>query len=146
NAPAAHLASALLAAALTTATPAFAAAQQETPVAQPQAQTADDPYLWLGDVTGDKALGWAKQQNARTDAEVAATPGFAKLQSDILAILDSNAKIPDVTKIGDYYYNFWKDAQHERGLWRRTTLDEYRKPDPAWETVLDLDALNKAEG
>jgi prolyl oligopeptidase len=124
--------------------PAFAAdAQQEA--AMPESATSD-PYLWLEDVTGDKALGWAKQQNARTDAELAAGPEFAKLQSDILAILDSDAKIPDVEKIGDHYYNFWKDAQHERGLWRRTTLDEYRKPDPQWETVIDLDALNKAEG
>ena len=151
NAPGAQqLAAALLAAALTAAAPALAAGplaadQKETSVANPQAQTADDPYLWLEDVTGDEALRWAKQQNARTDAELAATPGFATLQSDILAILDSNAKIPDVTRIGDYYYNFWKDAQHERGLWRRTTLDEYRKPEPQWETVLDLDALNKAE-
>src|SRR5690606_9044735 len=63
----------------------------------------------------------------------------------IRAILDSDAKIPGVEKIGGYYYNFWKDKQHERGVWRRTTLDEYRKPEPKWETVLDLDALNKAE-
>ena len=67
-------------------------------------------------------------------------------QADIRAILDSDQKIPGVQKIGDHYYNFWKDKQHERGLWRRTTLDEYRKPQPKWETVLDLDALNKAEG
>jgi prolyl oligopeptidase len=124
--------------------PAFAAdAQQEA--AMPESATSD-PYLWLEDVTGDKALGWAKQQNARTDAELAAGPEFAKLQSEIRAILDSDARIPDVEKIGDHYYNFWKDAQHERGLWRRTTLDEYRKPEPRWETVIDLDALNKAEG
>ena len=71
---------ALLAAVLTTAVPAFAADQKEPAVADPQAQTADDPYLWLEDVTGDKALGWAKQQNARTDAELAATPGFAQLR------------------------------------------------------------------
>ena len=46
-----------------------------------------------------------------------------------------------VAKLGPHYYNFWKDAQHKRGLWRRTTLDEYRKAEPAWETVIDLDAL-----
>ena len=142
---------ALLAAALIFAiAPAFAADQKEPTVAQPdvtqpQAQSAD-PYLWLEDVTGDKALTWARQQNARTDAELASGPEFAKLKTGILAILDSDAKIPGVDKIGDYYYNFWKDARHERGLWRRTTLDEYRKPEPKWETVIDLDALNKAEG
>src|SRR3546814_15544275 len=60
--------------------------------------------------------------------------------------LDSDAKIPYVGKRGEYYYNFWQDAQYERGIWRRTTLDEYRKDEPKWETLLDLDALNKAEG
>ena len=118
---------------------------QETPVAENVA-AATDPYLWLEDVTGDKALGWAKQQNARTDAELATGPGFEQLKAEILAILDSDEKIPGVQKIGDYYYNFWKDAEHERGLWRRTTLDEYRKDEPRWETIIDLDALNKAEG
>jgi prolyl oligopeptidase len=154
NARRAPRAAALLATALLAAAPAFAAGQHDQkeaavadsdPAPQAQAPAADDPYLWLEDVTGDKALGWAKQQNAHTDAELAATPGFDKLQSDILAILDSDAKIPYVSKIGDYYYNFWKDAQHVRGLWRRTTLDEYRKPDPKWETVIDLDALDKVE-
>ena len=51
-----------------------------------------------------------------------------------------------VTKIGDRFYNVWRDAAHPKGLWRRTTLDEYRKPEPAWETVLDLDALSVQEG
>ncbi len=112
---------------------------QEKPV-------ANDPYAWLEDVEGQKPLEWVRAQNAKTEAEIAATPEFRRLEADILAILDSDAKIPGVQKIGDYYYNFWKDKQHERGLWRRTTLDEYRKPEPKWETVLDLDALNAAEG
>jgi len=125
------------------AAPALAANQEDSAVAE---TTPADPYLWLEDVTGDKPLAWARQQNARTDAELAQGPQFAKLQADILAILDSDEKIPGVEKIGDYYYNFWKDARHERGLWRRTTLEEYRKDDPEWETIIDLDALNKAEG
>jgi prolyl oligopeptidase len=87
-----------------------------------------------------------KARNAKAEAEIATTADFKSLEAEILAILDSDAKIPGVQKIGDYYYNFWKDKQHERGLWRRTTLAEYRKPQPKWETVLDLDALNKAEG
>ena len=138
---------ALAAAGLVASTAVFAApalaAQQEDTVAE---TTPADPYLWLEDVTGDKPLAWAKQQNARTDAELAQGPEFAKLQSEILAILDSDANIPYVGKMGDYYYNFWKDAEHERGLWRRTTLEEYRKDEPRWETIIDLDALNRAEG
>ena len=123
------------------AVPAFAAdATQE-----PAMPATDDPYLWLEDVTGAKPMAWVGEQNARTDAELASTPGFDALQGQVEAILDSKAKIPDVEKIGDGYYNFWKDAQHPRGLWRRTTLAEYRKPEPKWETVIDLDALGAAE-
>lgn len=114
--------------------------------AQEQNTVANDPYAWLEEVEGQKQLDWVRAQNAKAEAEIASTPEFKQLEASILAILDSDAKIPGVQKIGAYYYNFWKDKQHERGLWRRTTLEEYRKPQPQWETVLDLDALNKAEG
>ncbi len=114
--------------------------------AQEQNTVANDPYAWLEDVEGQKQLDWVRAQNAKAEAEIASTPAFKELEASILAILDSDAKIPGVQKIGPYYYNFWKDKQHERGLWRRTTLEEYRKPQPQWETVLDLDALNKVEG
>jgi prolyl oligopeptidase len=60
--------------------------------------------------------------------------------------LDSNERIPFVTKHGEYYYNFWRDRKNERGLWRRTTLNEYQKSTPEWEVLLDLDALGKSEG
>jgi prolyl oligopeptidase len=106
----------------------------------------EDPYQWLEEVQGDKALAWVREQNTRSEAELAQSAGFRKLEGEIRAILDSDAKIPAVEKIGDHYYNFWKDKDHARGLWRRTTLEEYRKPNPRWETVIDLDALNKAEG
>lgn len=121
------------------ATAVHAQAASETPA-------GDDPYAWLEDVGGDRALGWVREQNAKAEAELASTPEFKRLEADILAILDSDEKIPGVQKIGAHYYNFWKDKQNPRGLWRRTTLDEYRKPKPQWETVIDLDALNKAEG
>jgi prolyl oligopeptidase len=113
------------------------------------AMAADEPqdnYAWLEDVTGDKPLAWVKEQNARSEGRLAQTPQFRQMEAGIREVLDSDAKIPGVEKIGDYYYNFWKDKQHERGVWRRTTLVEYRKAEPLWETVLDLDALNKAEG
>ncbi len=122
---------------------AVGAAHAQEPVAVP---ATSDPYLWLEEVSGDKPLDWVKAENARTEAELAATPEFKALEAQILAILDSDAKIPGVQKIGDHYYNFWKDRNHQRGLWRRTTLAEYRRAAPQWETVIDLDALNKAEG
>lgn len=105
----------------------------------------DDPYQWLEEIEGARALAWVRERNARTEAELAATPQFRQLEADIRTILDSDAKIPYVEKIGEFYYNLWKDKDHARGIWRRTTLAEYRKPNPAWETVLDIDALNAAE-
>jgi prolyl oligopeptidase len=101
----------------------------------------DDPRLWLEDVTGDRALAWVRERNAESTAELTKSEAFRSLEGRILSVLDSNAKIPMISKLGPYYYNFWKDAKHRRGLWRRTTLEEYRKADPTWETVIDLDAL-----
>jgi prolyl oligopeptidase len=105
-----------------------------------------DPHLWLEEVAGEKPLAWVRERNARCVAAIGETPDFKTLETRILSILDSKEKIPFVTKIGDRYYNFWRDAANPKGVWRRTTLDEYRKPQPAWETVLDVDALAKAEG
>jgi prolyl oligopeptidase len=109
------------------------------------AMAQDDPYLWLEDVTGEKAIAWVKEQNANSQKVLEAEPGFADLRNDIRAILDSNARIPYVNKLGDYYYNFWRDKTNPAGLWRRTTLVEYQKAEPKWEILLDLDALNKTE-
>lgn len=105
----------------------------------------EDPYLWLEDVTGDKALNWVKERNAKTQGEFESKPEFNKLKDDLLEILNSKERIPFVTKYGEHYYNFWKDEKNERGVWRRTTLEEYRKAEPKWEVVLDLDAVATAE-
>ena len=104
----------------------------------------EDRFLWLEDVTGEKSLDWARARNAES-AKVLVTPEEAALEKRLLDILDSKERIPDVNKLGPYYYNFWRDAKNPRGIWRRTTLDEYRKPEPAWQTVIDVDALGAAE-
>lgn len=117
------------------------AQQARTP---PQSPPVSDPYAWLEDVTGDKATAWVKDRNAETARELEGG-SFATLQAGILKILDSDARIPYVGKLGASYYNVWRDAKNPRGLLRRTTLDEYRKPNPQWETVLDVDALGAAE-
>ena len=106
---------------------------------------SQDPYQWLEDVTGKKALDWVAQHDARSTKALADDEAFKALDARFLAILDSKEKIPYVEKVGDSYYNFWQDRDHPRGLWRRTTLAEYRKDRPAWETVLDVDSLNRAE-
>ena len=106
----------------------------------------DDPYLWLEDVTGERALAWVREQNATTSKELEASPQFASIRARLLAVYDSQERIPAVVKIGDHFYNFWRDPNNVRGIWRRTTLAEYRKAKPQWETVLDVDALAAKEG
>lgn len=105
----------------------------------------DDSYLWLEEVEGERALDWVRAQNAVALEKLEADPGFTKLRDDLLAILDSRERIPFVSRHGEHYYNFWRDQQNPRGLWRRTTLDEYRKAEPKWDVLLDLDALAKDE-
>ncbi len=109
------------------------------------AEEPKDPFLWLEDVTGDKALSWVKEKNAASTGELTKGPEFAVLNKRLLQILDSKDRIPTVSKHGSWYYNFWRDDKNKRGLWRRTTLDEYRKDKPNWEIVLDLDALGEKE-
>eukprot|EP00039_Didymoeca_costata_P024962 m.11957 g.11957 ORF g.11957 m.11957 type:complete len:708 (+) comp4563_c0_seq2:125-2248(+) len=104
----------------------------------------EDPHEWLENVTSDSALDWAKERNAHA-LRTLGNPHESKTYEQILKILDSKDKIPYVKKIGDKYYNLWQDKKHLRGLWRRTTLEEFQKPDTQWETVLDLDALNEKE-
>jgi prolyl oligopeptidase len=111
-----------------------------------QADELTDPYVWLEDVQGDKQLEWVRARNEEAVSALATGDGFKALEQRLLGILDSKEKIPFVSRIGSHFYNFWRDASHPRGIWRRTTLDEYRKAEPAWETVLDVDALGKAEG
>ncbi|HMC64243.1 MAG TPA: hypothetical protein VKI65_04830, partial [Gemmataceae bacterium] len=115
------------------------------PTLSVRGEEVSDPYRWLEDVTGDKPLTWVKEQNAQSTGELTKDEAFKSLNDRLLKILDSNERIPFVTKAGPHYYNFWRDAKNPRGLWRRTTLEEYRKPKPEWETVLDLDVLAKSE-
>jgi prolyl oligopeptidase len=114
------------------------------PCVAQDAQSAD-PYLWLEQVDAPQALDWVRTQNEVAQRELQQGPGFGALEAKLLAILESDDRIPGVGKAGEFYYNFWRDAKNVRGVWRRTTLEEYRKPQPAWETVLDLDALAAAE-
>ncbi|MCG7362922.1 prolyl oligopeptidase family serine peptidase [Roseomonas sp. ACRSG] len=105
----------------------------------------DDPFLWLEEVEGAEALAWVEAQNEKTlarlsDARVAADAAALK------AMMDRPDKIPHVTRRGGLLYNYWQDAEHPRGLWRRTTLESYRGEAPDWEVLLDLDALAAAEG
>jgi len=106
----------------------------------------DDPYLWMEEIEGTRALDWAKAQNARSLPVLQNDARYADLQAKALEILNAKDRVPGVSFAGDgSLRNFWQDADHVRGLWRRTTLDSYRTQTPSWETILDVDALSKAE-
>ena len=125
--------------------PLLLPAQTPAVTQTPAPTSADDPFLWLEDVTGDKALDWVRARNADSQKVLTTTERFATAQARILSVLDSTAKIPYVGKHGAFFYNFWQDGKNPRGLWRRTPLAEYQKAEPQWEVVLDVDALGKQE-
>ena len=105
-----------------------------------------DPFLWLEDVHGEAALAWVRERNAESQKLLMARPEYAPTRERLLQVMNSKERIPYISRRGAYFYNLWQDATHKRGLWRRTSLAEYRKAEPAWETVLDLDALATVEG
>lgn len=114
-------------------------------VAAPANREQDDPYLWLEDVTGDKALDWVRARNEPTLTEFC-DDGFERMRTEAREVLDTDARIPYVRRRGEYLYNFWRDARNPRGLWRRTTLDSYRTNSPDWDVLIDVDALGRADG
>jgi prolyl oligopeptidase len=109
------------------------------------AASQDDPYAWLEDVSGKQALQYVETQNAATFKRLQANPAYQPLFQRLRTIYNSKDRIPEATVRNGWAYNFWRDDVHPRGVLRRATVEEYRKPAPQWETVLDLDALAKAE-
>ncbi|WP_317156528.1 prolyl oligopeptidase family serine peptidase [[Mycobacterium] appelbergii] len=104
----------------------------------------DDPYLWLEDITGDDALDWVREHNDASGSELGGER-FDAMRTELLEILDTDARIPYVGMRGGLLYNFWRDEANPRGLWRRTTLERYRTDTPEWEIVLDVDRLAREE-
>ena len=105
----------------------------------------DDPYLWLEEIEGRRALDFVERQNHLTLDKFGGA-AFAADRDTLAAIYDRPDNIPYVTRRGGQLYNLWKDVSNPRGIWRRTTLAEFRKPDPQWETLLDVDRLAADEG
>ena len=105
----------------------------------------DDPYLWLEEVEGDRALKWVHARNKECFDELEADERYGVFLSQAETLLNAKDRIPYGSIRGKYVYNFWQDAGHVRGIIRRTTPESYRLAKPEWETVLDIDALAKAE-
>jgi prolyl oligopeptidase len=110
------------------------------------AAAAPDPFLWLEEIEGQRALAWVQQENARSLQRLTADPRYPGAEHQARAILEDRSRIPYGALRGGFVYNFWQDDQHVRGLWRRTPLASYETESPRWETLLDVDGLARLEG
>jgi prolyl oligopeptidase len=104
-----------------------------------------DPYMWLEDVHGERAMKWVKAENAKTVAALDGDALYQKLYSEAKVIAEDPDRIPYPAPRRGAIYNFWQDAKHTHGILRRTTNADYQSATPHWRTVLDLDALSKSE-
>jgi len=106
----------------------------------------DDPYIWLEEVDGDRALAWVSEQNEHSLDRLQSDPRYETIRDEALALYEASDRIPYGSYFGGQVHNFWQDEDHVRGIWRRATLESYTTANPAWETVLDVDALAEEEG
>lgn len=111
-----------------------------------EAAPADDPYVWLEDWTGRKAMAWVEAENKTTLDRLKADPRYDNYYREALAIAQSKDRIAYPNPLNGRIFNFWRDATNPQGIWRATSAADYASPNPKWTTVLDLDALSKAEG
>ncbi len=114
-------------------------------LAMTSASQHSDPFLWLEDVSGEKALAWVRSHNEKSLAFFKKDSRFAKIEEEVRKILLANDRLPYPALRDGWVYNFWQDNVHVRGIWRRAKLEEYVKPTPQWHTILDLDALATQE-
>ncbi len=106
---------------------------------------AGDPYLWLEDIHSAKAMAWVKAQNAKATEVLQADPDYQADYNALLKVMDATDRIPLGILEHQFVFNFWQDAKHPKGIWRRTTIADYANPQPHWETLLDLDQLAAKE-
>ncbi|MEA3063905.1 MAG: prolyl oligopeptidase, partial [Sphingomonadales bacterium] len=107
----------------------------------------DDPYLWLEEIEGQRALTQVREWNAATERLLTADPKYESYRQRALGILDDKEQIANPDRIlGDKVVNLWRDADNPRGLWRISPLAAYRSGKPQWRTLIDVDALGKQEG
>jgi len=105
------------------------------------ATAVEDPFLWLEEWSSPRVMEWVHAENAKTLGALEQDPSFQPLFDQALQIAEATDRLPTPTLLGGAVYNLWQDAEHVRGLWRRTTLSDYGTAAPRWQTVLDLDDL-----
>ena len=113
--------------------------------AAPRFLPTDSVPAWLDDIAGERALSWARERSAETESLFDGDASRDELERDIRAALDTDARIPYPVRRGEHLYNFWRDGEHPRGLWRRTSLESFLSDETEWEVLLDVDALAASE-
>lgn len=108
------------------------------------AKEAQDPYIWLEDIDGTQSMQWVNKTNKTTDDKLTHNKLYKELYLQALTVLNSKSRLPSVSQNGKWLYNFWQDEKNPRGLYRRTTLKEFKQTQPKWETVLDMDKYSHA--
>lgn len=108
-------------------------------------QAETDKYLWLEDVDSEQSLNWVKEQNTITNEKLTKNPLYKDLYDQALTTLNNKSRIPSVSQRGKWLYNLWKDDEYPRGVYRRTTLKNFKKDKPKWQTVLDMTKISEAE-
>jgi prolyl oligopeptidase len=121
----------------------FSAALTVSLAAVPAA--GEDPFLWLEQAHSERAMQWVKAENLKTDAVLERDPRFESLFHEAKIILEAKDRIPEPSLIAGQIFNFWQDADHPHGIWRRTSQADFQSAAPNWRTVIDLDALSTSE-
>lgn len=107
----------------------------------------DDPYLWLEEIQGERAIAQVEEWNRTTEADLSRAPGYAEMRARALALLNDERKIAMPGQVqGEFVTNYWIDGQNPRGQWRISPLAAYRAGTPQWRVLIDVDALGRAEG
>ena len=101
-----------------------------------------NPYLWLAQIHGKKAFTWVEAQNGHSDLALEGDANYARDRAQMMDVLNANTRIPEGSLEHGWVLNFWQSADHVRGIWRRTTIADYARKAPHWQTLLDIDALD----
>jgi prolyl oligopeptidase len=105
----------------------------------------EDKFQWLEEVEGQRALEFVNQQNKLSAEKLMKLPSYQPVYEKSLEILNSTDKIAYPSILGNHVYNFWKDKDHVRGIWRRCLLSDYVAGKPSWETLIDIDQLSQQD-
>ncbi|HEX7711205.1 MAG TPA: prolyl oligopeptidase family serine peptidase [Sphingomonadaceae bacterium] len=116
------------------------------PSAAPAQDVNSDPYIWLEQKDSPRAMAWVARHNRHAIEVLEGDPRYQGFHDEALKISTAQDRIPMPGFRNGGIFNFWQDETHLRGIWRRTTLTDYQTDNPHWQTVLDVDALGKAEG